>query len=141
MKKLLSNAFSGVSSVMFDNSDGAARLRRNQLMYNWLEAIITTITTGTYFTGLMLYFDADEQYISIITSLISLCGIAQLLSPMLLEKFEKRKTLLISLKSIYFVLNVAIIMLIPIMPISRGGILTAFFITTMEAYFSVNIAA
>ena len=124
---------SGVSSVAFDNSDGGAAGRRNQLLYSWLTAIITAITTGTYFTGLMLYFGADEKYISVITAITSLCGIAQLFSPMLLEKFKRRKPLLISLRAVYHIIFTGVLAVIPILPISKNAVLTLFLISFLIA--------
>lgn len=133
MKNLFSTVFGGVGSVMLDNSDGNARSRRNCLYYYWLAAIITPITTGTYFTGLMLHFGADELYISIIASLTSLCGLASLFSPILLEKIERRKPLLITLRAVYHIVFIGILVIVPTLPISKPAVLTLFFISVLIA--------
>ena len=74
-----------VSDAFIENSDGLATSRRYKLSGEVLAGFITNLITGSYFTGLLLAIGASDTYISFVTMATSLCGILQLLSPLLLE--------------------------------------------------------
>ena len=50
----LSGAASSLTDTFFENSDGRARGRRCAILIAYLSAVVTNLTAGTYFTGLML---------------------------------------------------------------------------------------
>ena len=85
-------------SVLTDNSDGLAKSRCGALMYAYLSGFITRMVTMTYFVGLMLEMGADEKYISAVTVTITITGFLQFLSPILLEKLNRRKTFLMAMR-------------------------------------------
>ena len=120
-------------SVLFDNSDGLIKSRRGALLYAYLSNFITNIVTSTYFVGLMLEMGADERYIGAITVTITVCSFLQFLSPLLLEKIEKRKKYLITLRVIYHLLYVVVVGIIPLLSIQHNLMLILFMITVILA--------
>lgn len=120
-------------SVLFDNSDGLIKSRRGALLYAYLSGFITNIVTSTYFVGLMLEMGADDRYIAAITVTITVCGFLQFLSPLLLEKKEKRKKFLITLRAIYHFLYIVVIGIIPLLSIRHDLMLILFMISVIIA--------
>ncbi len=118
-----------IQNAVIDNSDGKALGRRCMLLGNYLSNIILNAISGTYFTGLLLAMGADDFYIGCTTTTITLCGCAQFAAPLLLERFTKRKKLLIICKALYYLLKVGGLGIIPILPLGHGSILTVFMIT------------
>ena len=115
-----------VSDAFIENSDGLATSRRYKLSGEVLAGFITNLITGSYFTGLLLAIGASDTYISFVTMATSLCGILQLLSPLLLERMGKRKRFLIGVRSLYHLISIVFIGVIPVLPLSNILILILF---------------
>lgn len=105
--------------TLFENSDGTAPSRRFVLLSTLLTGIITNLSAGTYFTGLMLAIGADEIYISYITIATTLCGFVQFASPLLLERMIRRKPFLLWMRSLYYFFDIPLLALIPIVPMAQ----------------------
>ena len=83
--------------VLRDDSDGLARSRSGILHSQIAMSILGIITTGTFFTALLLAILKDattEQYsyfIALQATVQHLSAAAQLIAPLFLEKMKKRR--------------------------------------------------
>lgn len=109
-----------IRETFLERSDPLSRSRRCILGSSLTDSLITTLTSGVYFTGLLLAMGAGETYIGYTTAVISFSGIFQLLSPLVLEKLPRRKGLLIGARLAYHLLNILGIGILPFLPISTG---------------------
>jgi len=98
-------------------SSDRARLLRCQYTSNLIRALIQ----GTFWTGLLLCMKADDASIGTIGMISSAAGMLQILGPLFLERFKKRKTMLICMRAVMWLFNVLIIGVIPILPIAQGA--------------------
>ncbi len=134
MKHSISKKVQGVTgfnlwNAFYENDDGLARSRRNILYESVLCGIGGSITTGVYFTGLMLAMGAGESYIGFVSAVVSFCGLFQILSPLIMERLSRRKPLLITMQVIKLVLNTLGVGLIPLLPMDSSIKLVLFLVT------------
>lgn len=94
-----------------DNADGRARLCI--LGSECLKAIYTAFTTGVFLTGFLLNAEMDQVQIGLVTSLPLLAGVLYPLSPLLLERFRRRKALLGTMRFLYHGLVILCVTLLP----------------------------
>ena len=138
--KKLTAPGSYLNETFLDDSDGCARGRRSILLGTLSAGMITTLTAGIYFTSLMLAMGASENYIGYVTAFTSLSGIFQLFAPLILEKLPRRKGLLLSAKILYYILDIAVIGIIPLLPIHETLRLVLFMATVIIMH-AVNYLA
>lgn len=86
---------------------GASRV--NVAASNYTTGIINGIIGGNFLTGLMLLLCADDMVMGTITMIGFIGNTLQILSPVILEKFESRKRVLIIGKGISYLLNIVVI--------------------------------
>jgi len=115
----LTGAAGSLSDTFSENTDGRAHGRRYAILIAYFSAVISNLTAGTYFTGLMLAMGADELYISYITIATTLCGFLQFASPLLLERLERRKPFVLCMKLIYYIIDIPVLALIPVLPMTQ----------------------
>ena len=127
---LFRNMFT-VRETFFVDTDGLAPCRRNLLVANCLTGVISSLTAGIYFTGLMLAMGASEVYIGYVTAIISFCGFFQILSPLFLERIPRRKNLIMGGRALYHILNIGVIGVLPLLPIENSTKLALFIITLL----------
>ncbi|MBQ3530111.1 MAG: MFS transporter [Oscillospiraceae bacterium] len=118
-----------LGEAFLENSDGCAGSRRCILGSTVTTGLITTMTAGVYFTGLLLAMGASESYIGYTTAITSFSGLFQLLTPLLLERFPRRKSILLMAKIVYHFLNIIVIGVLPILPIATPLKLVLFMVT------------
>ena len=138
--KKLTAPGSYLDETFLDNSDGCARGRRNILLGTLSAGMITSLTAGIYFTSLMLAMGASDTYIGYVTAFTSLSGIVQIFAPLILEKLPRRKGLLLTAKIIYYLLDIAVIGVIPLLPISQTSKLVLF-MGTIVCMHTINYLA
>ncbi len=129
VKERLSSVFDIVNDALIDPSDGCAKGRRGMLFGNYFCSFIAQLISGIYFTGLMLYMGASEVYIGYITMVSSICTFLQLLAPLMLERLEKRKNILMITRGIMYFLQIVVLGVVPLLPGSQFFRLTVFMVT------------
>lgn len=112
-------------------SHDRARLLRCQYTSNLIRALIQ----GTFWTGLLLCLKADDASIGTIGMISSAAGMLQILGPLFLERFKKRKTMLIWMRGLMWFFNVLVIGLIPLLPASHNAKMWL----TVAGVFIVNV--
>ena len=84
-----------IDDLCRDNADGCAKARRAWLGSGYLEILAQAITSGTFFTALLVAMGADETYIGYVTIITTLCMAVQFLAPLFWERRNKRKSLIL----------------------------------------------
>lgn len=100
--------------VAGDEQSNAAR--RKLLIHNVAANIIANLIGGNFLTGLLLLMQADDAFVGLIPMLTFAGNLMQLLSPYVLERFERRKPKLIAVRAAMHAINIVFIALIPLMP-------------------------
>lgn len=90
--------------------------RRALLLHNAMANVIANLIGGNFLTGLLLLMQADDAFIGLIPILTFAGNLLQLLSPYILERFHRRKPILITVRAVMHAINIAVIGLIPLMP-------------------------
>lgn len=126
LRHKISNLLSIVTDALVDDSDGRVVGRRGMLFGNFCAGIVSILVTGTYATGLILAMGADETYISYVTMATTLSGFVQFIAPLLWEKMKRRKPLILAMRVIYHIINVAVLGVIPILSIPKGLMLGSY---------------
>lgn len=98
--------------------DTSNQARRALIAHNLSANVIANLIGGNFFTGLLIVLQADDAFVGLITMLTFGANLLQLFSPFILERFERRKPLLIAIRVLIHLINIAFIGLIPFMPIA-----------------------
>lgn len=129
LKNRFLDMWSIVDDAIINNDDGLSKGRRGMLFGNYFVGIISSLIGGVYLTGLMLYMGASDIYIGSITIVTSICTFLQLFAPLIIERWERRKNILIVLRGIMYFLNIICLGIIPILPFSPLARLSSFMLT------------
>jgi predicted MFS family arabinose efflux permease len=94
--------------------------QRNLILANISSGSIGNLIGGNFFTGLLLLLHAGDALIGLVSMIGFVGNMLQVLSPLLLERFQSRKRFLIGVRIVLYVLNIVVIGLIPFLPVSEG---------------------
>lgn len=106
--------------------DEQSKSRICHLQFNYTANIIANLIGGNFYTGLMLYLNADDAFIGLMSMFVFAANCLQLLSPLLMEHFKRRKKLLILSRLAIQGTNILFIGAIPFFPIGQQGRLIVF---------------
>ncbi len=93
-----------------------AENRKNQLLFGYTANIIANLIGGTFFTGLLILMNADDGFIGLMSIITFASNLLQLFSPLLLERFPRRKKLLIVVRAVIMFINIAVLGITPLLP-------------------------
>ena len=85
-----------------------SRSRRFILFSSLSSNIVLSLMAGSYLTGFFLAIGGNANYINQIVLLLSVCSLAQLLSPFWFERLRRRKKILICLRMISYILSLLV---------------------------------
>jgi len=142
--KLLPGVRRRIESGWIIDGDDSNSPRRMIVMHNLTANIIANLIGGNFFTGLMLLLQADDAFVGLMTILIFAANLLQLFAPYVLERFERRRPLLIGLKIITHLINIVFVGLIPLFPapvqtrLAIFGFLI-FFINALNAFMAPGV--
>lgn len=108
-------AFKRKVRYSMNRTEEMAVSRRNIAVSNYTAGIINNLIGGNFFTGLLLLMHADDSFMGLVTMVGFIGNLLQIFSPILLERFQSRKTLLIASRAIIYFFNIIIISAIPLM--------------------------
>jgi len=97
--------------------DEMARNRGKILTENCCANVVNNLVGGNFLTGLLLLMDATTVEIGMISIIANICNTLQIFSPLLLERFRRRKPLLIASRAIIHLVNVVLIGLVAVLPV------------------------
>ena len=75
-------------------------------------------------SGLLLLLNADDSFIGTASMIGTAANMLQLFAPLILERFPRRRTMLTVLRAIMYLINILLIGLIPLFPLTQQGKLT-----------------
>lgn len=116
---LLPRLRDGLIGSWFWPGDEMSGNRMSLLCFALVNNVIANLVGGNYFTGLLLLLDADDAFIGLIGMIPFAANIVQLFAPMLLERFPKRKKLLMLFRFIALILNSLFVSVIPFLPVGH----------------------
>ncbi|MHC1785893.1 MAG: MFS transporter [Christensenellales bacterium] len=124
--RLMQGMMRRVESGWILPGDQSNASRRVLVLHNLTANIIANLIGGNFYTGLMLLLHADDAFVGLMTIFIFGANLLQLFAPYVLERFQRRKPLMIALKVSAHLLNIVFIGLIPIFPASSQARLMLF---------------
>lgn len=116
----LIRAFERKIRADLNRTEETAVSRRNITYSNYTAGVVNNLIGGNFFTGLLLLMNADDSFMGLVTMMGFIGNLLQVLSPLLLERFQSRKTLLIVSRAIIYFFNIIIISVIPLMGFTNG---------------------
>ncbi|HSK69031.1 MAG TPA: MFS transporter [Candidatus Limnocylindria bacterium] len=90
--------------------------RRAMIAYNVVANVHANLVGGNFFTGLLIALQADDAFVGLVTMLTFGANLLQMFTPFLLERFTRRKPVLIAARILIHLVNVAFIGAIPYLP-------------------------
>lgn len=96
--------------------DAISNDRVRLLTCNYTSNIIANLVGGTFWTGFLLLLNADDAFIGTLSMISTAANMLQFLAPLFLERFTRRKPIIIAMRGLMYFLNVLFIGLIPLFP-------------------------
>ncbi|MDO8685611.1 MAG: MFS transporter [Clostridiales bacterium] len=124
------NIFKRISS-RFTSTDERFINRRNLSISIYSSGTAGNLAGGNFLTGLLLLLNADDAFMGLVTIISMLGNVLQVFSSLILERFPKRKHILIIARGLIHLFNIVIIGLIPVLHIKNQGKLLLVIITIM----------
>lgn len=126
--------------------DEESKSRGCHLQYNYTANIIANLIGGNFYTGLLLYLNADDSFIGLMSIFVFAANCLQIFSPLVMERFKRRKKILIFSRLIIQGINVAFIGAIPFFPMGQQAKLVIFgasilIINVMNAFMAPGMTA
>lgn len=112
MSNLLNRVF-GDFALVFNRHEEYARNRQSILWFNIFANSAAMFYGGNYFTGLMLRMGADDNIMGLVTIITYAANLAAVFSPLFLERFPQRKTMMILMRGGFYVLQLIFITALP----------------------------
>lgn len=117
-------ALGAMGEGWYVRGDAASKDRLRLLGYNYEANVVANLIGGTFYTGLLLLMNADDAFIGAMSMISSGANMLQCLAPLILERFPKRKKLLVALRTVILFFNVLFLGVIPLFPIAQQARLT-----------------
>ncbi len=115
--RLIQNFFT--EGWYFGRDDPGSRDRLRLVTCNYTSNIIANLIGGSFWTGLLILMNADDAFIGTMTMISTSANMLQLVAPLLLEKFQKRKKILTALRAAVYFFNVVFIGITPLFPFDQ----------------------
>ena len=113
------NIKNGMLEGWYYEGDPSSKDRARLVCCNYTSNIIANFIGGSFWTGLLIILNADDGFIGTMSMISTAANMLQCLSPILLERFPKRRTMLTVLRAILYFINVLMIGLIPLFPVGH----------------------
>lgn len=119
-----------IDSIFEPKSEmGASRV--NITASNYTTGVINNVIGGNFLTGLLLLLKADDIMLGTIVMIGFVGNIFQIMSPLIIERFEKRKKILIIGKCMIHFLNIVVISSISMLSVDYRTKLTAIMVVIL----------
>jgi MFS family permease len=117
----LANKIFGDITLIFNRSEEYARNRLSILWFSIYANVIAILYGGYFFTGLLLLLGASDAYMGYITIVTYAGNLVAIFSPLIIERFARRKQMLLISRSVYYLLLLGFITVVPFLGISNGA--------------------
>jgi len=101
------------STKVYDLKDARGKGRLCITVSTLIASVVSQLTTGLFMTGYLLLYDMDKVSIGIVSFIPYITSLLGIFSPILLERFAKRRWILISMKASYYLVNILGITILP----------------------------
>ena len=106
---------------VYNFKEEGAKARSALLLATIMQAAVGGLSGGIFYTGLLVGYGINIVNISIIKVVPYIASLASLFTPYILERFQKRKTILTAARIGYYVINILGITLLPQLVHSDSG--------------------
>ena len=124
--------------VSNDNVESISR--KYILSWNASANIAQNLAGGNFLVGLYTILKVGDVLLGMLTTLIQLCCVFQIFSPLLLNRFKKKKLILLVTRVAFYTIFIAIIGLIPYFP-AEDGMRIGFLVVSIIAAYLINSLA
>jgi len=115
-----------ITGGWYNKGDEQSGDRMRLLFYHYEANIVANWIGGTFYTGLLLLLNADDAFIGTLSLISSAANMLQLFAPLLMERFSKRKKLMIWMRAIILFMNIVVLGITPLLPVGQQGRLLVF---------------
>ena len=98
---------------VYNIRDPLGRGRFCMLMSSVMAGLVGQLSGGLFYTSFLLMYGLDKSRIGILTFIPYITCLLNIFSPLLLERFRKRKWILVVSKLVYYFINIVGITLLP----------------------------
>lgn len=124
---------SGILHRVYNLKDEYGRGRFCMMFSGLLSSIVSQLTGGFFLTSFLLLYGLDKSRIGILTFVPYMTSMLNLLSPSLLERFAKRRGILITMKLASNAINILGITILPTVIKEREAMVVGFVILVLAA--------
>jgi hypothetical protein len=117
-----------------------AQSRKYILVWNGAANIAANMAGGNFLVGLYTIIHMSDVLLGVLTTVIQFCNIFQIMSPLLLGRFKRKKQILLATRIIYYSFYIVIIGIIPFVP-GEDGFRAGLLMAAMVAANFVNALA
>jgi hypothetical protein len=136
LDKILGDAFSNEN-----DPEKLASERKKLLSYVIFANIMANFYGGNFYTGLLLLMNASDSFMGTLSMINIAVGILPIFSAVVLDRFERRKKILVIFRIIIDFLSIVVIGIIPLLNIENGSKLSAVLMITFITGCIANIAS
>jgi ribose/xylose/arabinose/galactoside ABC-type transport system permease subunit len=94
--------------------------QNNLIFSSVVSGTVGNFIGGNFFTGILLLLQASDGIMGFVAMTGFVGNLLQVLSPLLLERFQSRKKLLIYSRMVIYIFNIVVIGLVPFLPYANG---------------------
>lgn len=116
MRRALRRMGNILTEGWYVRGDAMSNDRVRLLTCNYTSNVIANLVGGTFWTGFLLLLNADDAFIGTLSMISTAANMLQFLAPLFLERFKRRKAIIIAMRGLVYFLNVLFIGVIPLFP-------------------------
>lgn len=110
------SAKASMTNGWYFRDDEASKDRMRWLVFQQTNGVMGNLVGGYFLNGLFLYMGGDAAFITGVGMITQATNLLQLVAPLLMERFQKRKKLLLFLYGMLQLTNLVVLGLIPFVP-------------------------
>jgi len=137
IRRLRSNWQQSTIYYVYNVRDAQGRGRLCLMLSGLLGNIVAQLTNGLFLTSFLLQYNMDKSQIGILIFVPYIASLLNIFSPALLERFARRRGILIAMKILYYVINILGVTLLPSV-VSDSGMRIAGFVALILAANIIN---
>lgn len=106
------------SRIIIDRSE-IGQNRNRVMIFNISSNLRDILVTGNFLTGLLLYMNASDGDIGLVTMGITFANMFQIFAPLALSRFKNKKRTYITMRIVFLSMKVVLVALIPLLPFAQ----------------------
>lgn len=118
----------GITSTLFGHYSELAENRRHIITEQFFANLVNVFVAGNYLTGFLVLLNLNDFAIGNITVITSLGNVFQVFSHLFLRKFRSKKNAILCMRTLFYLIDIVFIGVIPFFKASVPGRTTAVFI-------------